>query len=134
MDVAGKMAGSLVMFAGLVDDSDTDFIDANGDTVIRPRVKVKEIERANAILAEWDGMGLRNKLITAVSWCGNLSPFWGFLERLAIMNTPNADAAIPLTSDEIETILRNEERKSFRYCIPIIDICKALLAKQKEIR
>jgi DNA helicase TIP49 (TBP-interacting protein) len=42
--------------------------------------------------------------------------------------------AIPLTSDEIETILRNEERKSFRYCIPIIDICKALLAKQKEIR
>ena len=41
---------------------------------------------------------------------------------------------IPLTSDEIETILRDEEKKSFRYCIPIIDICKALIAKQKEIR
>ena len=56
MDVAGKMAGSLVMFAGLVDDADTDFIDAHGDTVIRPRVKVKEIELANAIVAEWDGI------------------------------------------------------------------------------
>jgi len=41
---------------------------------------------------------------------------------------------VPFTGIELEKIIKDEEKKSFRYCIPLLDLIKALQSAQKEIR
>ena len=41
---------------------------------------------------------------------------------------------IPFTGAELEKLIKAEEAKSFRYCVPLIDLIKAIQTAQKEIR
>ena len=41
---------------------------------------------------------------------------------------------VPFTGVELEKIIKDEEKKSFRYCVPLLDLIKALQSAQKEIR
>ena len=41
---------------------------------------------------------------------------------------------VPFTGTELEKLIKDEEKKSFRYCIPLLDLIKALQIAQKEIR
>ena len=41
---------------------------------------------------------------------------------------------VPFTGAELEKLIKAEEAKSFSYCVPLIDLIKAIQATQKELR
>ena len=40
----------------------------------------------------------------------------------------------PFTGAELEKLIKAEEAKSFRYCVPLLELIKAIQTAQKEIR